>query len=1094
VRVRFPRIAFLFACAVSLALPLTAQSTNGTINGRVLDPSNKVIVGADLLLINDTTGVKYSGKTNDDGIYIVPNLPPGPYRLQVSKRGFKTLIKPDIVLNIQDALSINFTLPVGAAFEIVTVEGGASMINTTDASVSTVVDQTFVKNMPLNGRSFQDLILLTPGVVTQTSQALQFSQSGSPTGLGQSGEFSVNGQRTESNYYTVDGVSANVGAAAGANNMLSGAGPSGSVAAATALGTTQALVSVDALQEFRVQSSSYSAEYGRSPGGQFSFETKSGTNQWHGTAYDYLRNGYVDANDWFNDYLGLPEPPIKQNDFGGTLGGPVRFPYLYNGRDKTFFFVSYEGLRLTAPQPASVNLVPDAATRAGAPSPVSQALNAYPVPNGPEVLTPCDPASDPTCPPSGQEQSGLAQFIGSWSNPSSLDSTSVRFDHFVNDRLRMFIRFSSTSSSSTIRQTFGNNQGTPSGQESLAYTLRTYTAGVSSLLSNRLSNELRLNYSSNEVRDDSEIGAFAGSTAVDLRQVIGFGSGSCVTFGLEMVSPGSLLRQCPRLGAQRQWNLVETLSLSLGRHRVKFGADYRRLAPSSSNGTPQAAYYYYDESQIISNSPQQTVVASQAPAYPLYKNFSAFMQDEWKVSPGLSLSFGFRWEVNPAPGVTKGLMPYTLQGAGPNSWQLAPQGTALWHTAWYNFAPRLGAAYILHSARGRETVLRAGGGVFFDTGQQLGSASFQAAGFYASVGTGFGAVGGPTTFPGVVVIPPIVQPPMPGTYYGFGYAPHLQLPYTLEWNASVEQALGRSQALTISYVGSHASRLLQQNYVTPTNNPNLSFGILVSNGQTSDYDSAQIQFRRRLSRGFTTLASYAWSHCLDYGSESYNLGYQRGNCDFDVRHSFSAALSYDLPNVAHNEFLNAMLHHWGLDDHLIARTAFPVTLIGNYLLQPNGQFYNEGLSFVPGQPVYLYGANCASVLQGLGDLAAGQGCPGGRTINPNAFMNISSGLGDAPRNFLRGFGAWQMDIAVRREFPIHERLKLQFRAEAFNIFNHPNFGFINPNCGGAAGVPGCSNPQFGQATSTLASSLGVLNPLYQMGGARSMQFALKFVF
>ena len=265
VRVRFPRIAFLFACAVSLALPLAAQSPNGTINGRVLDPSNKVIGGADILVINDVTGVKYSGKTNEDGIYVVPNLPPGPYRLQVSKVGFKTLIKPDIVLNIQDALSINFTLPIGAVFEIVTVEGGASMINTTDASVSTVIDQTYVKNMPLNGRSFQDLILLTPGTVTQTPQA---SGSASFFGVGQTGEFSVNGQRTESNYYTVDGVSANVGAAAG-GNMTQGAGASGSVPGATALGTTQALVSVDDLQEFRVQSSTYSAEYGRNPGGQF---------------------------------------------------------------------------------------------------------------------------------------------------------------------------------------------------------------------------------------------------------------------------------------------------------------------------------------------------------------------------------------------------------------------------------------------------------------------------------------------------------------------------------------------------------------------------------------------------------------------------------------------------------------------------------------------------------------------------------------------------------------------------------------------------------------------------------------------------------
>jgi len=227
------------------------------------------------------------------------------------------------------------------------------------------------------------------------------------------------------------------------------------------------------------------------------------------------------------------------------------------------------------------------------------------------------------------------------------------------------------------------------------------------------------------------------------------------------------------------------------------------------------------------------------------------------------------------------------------------------------------------------------------------------------------------------------------------------------------------------------------------------------------------------------------SHCIDYGSQNYNYGYQRGNCDFDVRHNVSAAFSYNLPNVGHDGFVKASLRDWGLDDRFTARTAFPVTLDGNFLVQPNGQNYYGGLNFVQGQPVYLYGANCATILQGLGDLLPGQGCPGGRAINPLAFTVASSGLGDAPRNFVRGFGAWQMDLALRRDFPIHERLKLQFRAEAFNIFNHPNFGTINSISG---------SPTFGQATATLASSLGILSPLYQQGGSRSMQFALKVVF
>jgi hypothetical protein len=1064
VRVRFPRIAFLFAFAVSLALPLEAQSPNGTMNGRVLDPSNKVISGADILVISDATGLKYSGKTNEDGIYVVPNLPPGAYRLQVSKVGFKTLIKPDIVLNIQDALSINFTLPVGAVFEIVTVEGGASMINTTDASVSTVIDHTYVENMPLNGRSFQDLILLTPGIVTQSPQI--------GAQLGQEGEFSVNGQRTESNNYTVDGVSANVGAAAG-SNMLNGAGPAGSLAASTALGTTQALVSVDDLQEFRVQTSTYSAEYGRNPGGQFTFETKSGANQWHGTAYDYLRNGALDAQDWFNDYFGLKEPALRQNDFGGTLGGPVEIPRLYDGKDKTFFFVSYEGLRLTAPQPASVNYVPDLCMRGigGCPSgrnPSASALqpvvNAFPMPS-------VNGIDDPV--------NGIAQFIGSWSNPSSIDSTSVRFDHVVNDKVRLFFRFSDTDSSSASRGAYVPNNLTPSMNTISSYSLRTYTGGATSVLSARLSNEFRLNYSSNEATSRTVIDEFGGSTPVDLRQLTGLGPSSSPDVVLEYGPYAIQLAQVLETGVQRQWNLVDAVSLSLGRHRLKFGMDYRRLAPIATLATPQLLYIYLSESGVEANSPFVIAIA-QASAYPLYTNFSTFIQDEWRVSQRLSLSLGLRWEVNPAPSVTQGLKPYTVQGTSPATWALAPEGTPLWQTSWYNVAPRLGAAYILRSTPGWETVLRGGGGVFYDTAQQVGSAGFKGPGFSATAYP-------PITFPGspAGLIPPIVNPPVGPSSFVYAFPKHLQLPYTLQWNASIEQAMGSSQAFTISYVGSHAARLLQDNQVSTPTNPSASNFLFIENGLTSDYDALQVQFRRRLSRGLTALMSYTISHCIDYGSQNYNYGYQRGNCDFDVRHNVSAAFSYNLPNVGHDGFVKASLRDWGLDDRFTARTAFPVTLNGNFLVQPNGQNYYGGLNVVQDQPVYLYGANCVTILQSLGDLLPGQGCPGGRAINPLAFTVASSGLGDAPRNFVRGFGAWQMDLALRRDFPIHERLKLQFRAEAFNIFNHPNFGTINSISG---------SPTFGQATATLASSLGILSPLYQQGGSRSMQFALKVVF
>jgi hypothetical protein len=1078
---RFPYVVLLSACALTLALPLLAQSPNGVINGLVADPSNRVIVGSEVVVVNDVTGEKYTTKTNAEGIYVLPNLPPGPYRLQVSKLGFKTIIKPDITLNVQDALSINFTLPIGASYETVTVEGGASMINTTDASVSTVIDHTYVENMPLNGRSFQDLILLTPGVVTQTPQ-ISLTVGG---GLGQTGEFSVNGQRTEANYYTVDGVSANVGAAPG-SAMIAGGGASGTVAAATALGTTQALVSVDDLQEFRVNSSTYSAEYGRSPGGQFAFETKSGTNQWHGTAYDYLRNGYFDAQDWFNDYFGKQEPGLRQNDFGGTLGGPVEIPGLYHGKDRTFFFVSYEGLRLTAPYAATSSYVPDATLRTSTRAPLNQVLDAFPLQNGPDDAT-----------------NGVAQFVGTWSNPSSLNSASVRFDHVINERLRLFFRFSDTSSNSSSR----GSGGTPSTDSTSTYKLRTYTAGANSVLTNHLSNEFRLNYSSNEVTSISVIDELGGNTPVDLARLAGLGPSSTTTVEF-LVGPYFLeLSQQQASGAQKQWNLTDTVSFSSGRHQFKFGVDYRRLAPFEAPVNPFVAYIYSGESSIESNNGYIFPTANAA-AYPLYTNLSAFAQDDWKISQRLSLSLGLRWDLNPAPGVTRGLKAYTvdLVNSNPSAWALAPQGTPLWQTTWFNFAPRVGAAYLLRNTPGWETVARGGGGVFFDTGQQLGSLSF--------AGPGFGASGSflPQSFPCspappatqcsvAALIPRIVNPPTGPFTTVYGFAPHLQLPYTLQWNASVEQALGKSQAITVSYVASHASRLLQQNKFVTSTNPLTGTFFIAQNGLTSDYDSLQFQFRKRLSTGLTALASYTWSHCLDYNSVNFvsgQLGYQRGNCDFDVRHNLAAAFSYDLPNFGSNSFVNAVLHHWGLDDRFTARTAFPVSLTGNSFLDPTtDQVESAGMDLVQGQPIYLYGAHCTSVYIEL--YSNTLPCPGGRAINPCAFVTAGTvpvtpcttyGLdgpvgGLAPRNFARGFGAWQMDLAVRRDFPIHERLKLQFRAEAFNIFNHPNLGAINTSLG---------LNTFGQATATLANSLGVLSPLYQQGGNRSMQFALKLIF
>jgi hypothetical protein len=1053
-------ISLLLILNLLFVAPAMAQSPNGTINGIVLDPSGAAMAGAEVVVVNNATGVQYTTKTNGEGIYAVPNLPPGSYRIQVSNNGFKTIIKPDIFIHVQDALAINFTLPVGAASEVVTVKGGAPLLNTETATVSTVVDRTYVENMPLNGRSFQDLILLTPGVVTNNPQ--------STSAVGLSGEFSVNGQRAESNYYTVDGVSANLGIY---TFSTSAPANSGSLPSSTALGTTQGLVAVDALEEFRVQSSTYSAEYGRNPGGQFSFVTRSGTNQWHGTAFDYLRNNAFDANDWFNNYNGLAKAEERQNDFGGTLGGPVRIPRLYNGKEKTFFFFSYEGLRLNQPQAALVIPVPDATLRQNTLGSLQAVLNAFPAPNGPDL------------------GNGISEFIGTWSNPGSLDSTSLRLDHAINDKLRLFFRFSDTTSNLNAHNLF-----VPSLLDSSAYTTRSYTLGATSSFSIRFSNEFRFNYSSNEAAQSRTPINFAGAKAIDLLQLQGASDlakpNPFVEVDLNFPGHNMFFGQYGSSAEQRQWNIVDTLGLSLGEHQFKFGFDFRRLEPTINEFSPLALYEYLSPASVEANSVDFGLAQSFAPAFPIYTNFSAFAQDGWKLTRRLRLSLGLRWEVNPAPGSAKGNLPYTTQGNTLSALTLAPQGTPLWKTGWYNFAPRLGAVYVLNNTVGHETVARAGGGVFFDTGQQLGSYGYNGPGFSAGPQFFGRLFASPASFPlpFAQVNLPIINPPLPPYNLVFAFPAHLQLPYTLQWNASIGQSLGKSQVITISYIGATGRRLLEMNQVSAGSvNPNFNTVVFNKNGLTSDYDALQVQFQRRLAQGLQALASYTWSHAIDYGSQDSSLPYRRGNSDFDVRHSFSSAFSYDLPSAFHERFKRAISHDWGLDDRFTARSGFPVPLQGTLFTDPaTSQQYYGGLDIIPGQPLYIYGSQCAALYDN------GKGCPGNRAIDPKAFALPASGqVGDAPRNFVRGFGAWQMDLAVRRIFPIHERLKIQFRAEAFNLFNHPSFGAIQSQyCAPLAGS-GCI---FGQAQSTLAQSLGTLSQLYQMGGPRSMQFALKLVF
>ncbi len=306
---------FLALCLSSFALA-HAQSATATLSGTVTDEQGGVVADASVTATNTATGLQRQATTSSEGTFTISLLPPSAYTVLVERLGFATAKLGDVVLNVNDNVALNIQLKVGQVGEVVTVEGGAPLIQTELAEVSTVVDRQFVENLPLNGRSFQALIALTPGVV-------QTKASGSNPG-----QFSVNGQRADANNFTVDGVGANIGHST-FNGAIGSSG--GSVPGLTAVGGTNNLISIDALQEFKIQTSTYSPEFGRSPGGQVSLITRSGTNEFRGTLFEYFRNDALDANDWFANSRGLKRPPLRQNNFGGVFGGPLLLPRFGEG-------------------------------------------------------------------------------------------------------------------------------------------------------------------------------------------------------------------------------------------------------------------------------------------------------------------------------------------------------------------------------------------------------------------------------------------------------------------------------------------------------------------------------------------------------------------------------------------------------------------------------------------------------------------------------------------------------------------------------------------------------------------------------------------
>jgi len=1028
-----------------------SQSSNAVLTGTVLDEQEGVLADSKVTLSDPRKGLSRETVSDSNGAFVFSLIAPGSYELTVAHAGFSTARHPGVALNANSQQSLRLKLKVAPRGESIIVTGESPLVRESP-SVATAVDRTFIESQPLNGRSFQTLINLAPGVVFV------------PATLPDQGQFSVNGQRTGSNYFTVDGVGANFGLPF-ATTPYEGAG--GGTPSFSAQGGTSALASVDAVQEFTIQTSTYAPEYGRQPGAQVAIVTRSGTNQFHGSAFEYLRNDKLDANSWFGNFNRLRRPALRQNDFGFTAGGPVLIPKLYNGRNRTFFFVSYEGLRLIQPVISVPSRVPSIAAREAATGPLKSLLEAYPLPVAPPLAG--APAETP--------------YVTSFSNPSRLNAISVRADHSFSQRLTVFGRYNYAPSESRERGRFA----TPSFVATLPGITETFTTGSTMILSPAVSNDLRFNWSRSMASQIYEQDTYGGAKLLP-RDILfpSFANPDTSLFYLSIggndentVSPGVFSRN-----TQRQYNVVDTLSWNTGSHSLKFGVDFRRLAPSIG-GRLFSKSLTFPTITALTTGIVPTGDVRQVDTYlePRYTNFSAFFQDAWRISPRLTLTYGLRWEVNPAPSEANGNLPLTLTGIENSSTaKLAPAGTKLYDTTYRNFAPRVGIAYQPFPAKG--TVIRAGFGSFYDLGYAFTGTAFSPGNYpYSRIRS---LTNTPLTSPlfSTEVSPQTINPPYPRL---FDYDDRYKLPYSLQYSFAIEHPFGLSNSLSVSYVGASGRRLARVESLRPQvlQNANFTRVDTVNNEGTSNYNALQAQFKRRMSRGLQAMFSYTWAKSLDTASDESQTNLaapaarldpssDRGPSSFDVRHGFTGTASYDIPVFTANRAARAFLGGFSLDSIARFRTATPVSVVTGRDPLGLGLTNVSRPDLVPGQPLYLYS----------------DGFPGGRRFNPAAFDGATPlaqhRQGTLGRGTLRGFGLNQVDLSVRRRFRLAESVGLDFRADAFNLFNTPNFA--NP-----VGI--LTNTNFGRSTQIVStSSVGGLNPLFQVGGPRSMQLALKLQF